>query len=42
MDEILRLLLENVSKLTDEELQAEFDACKDGPVGRAILGLPSK
>lgn len=42
MDDILQLVLVSIKELTDEELQVEFEACKDGPVGRAVLGLVSK
>lgn len=41
MDDILQLVLVSIKELTDEELQVEFEACKDGPVGRAVLGLVS-
>lgn len=36
MDDILQLVLVSIKELTDEELQVEFEACKDGPVGRAV------
>ncbi len=37
LSELLNNVLSSIAKLSDEELQAEFDACKNGSVGRAIL-----
>lgn len=37
LSELLNNVLSSVAKLSDEELQAEFDACRNGSVGRAIL-----
>lgn len=34
---ILDAVIDEVDKLTDSELQAEFEASKGGPVGRAII-----
>ena len=40
--DLLKEALTSIQELTDEELQVEFEVCKDGPVGRAVLGLVSK
>lgn len=37
LSEILNNVLSSIAELSDAELQAEFDACKNGSVGRAIL-----
>lgn len=37
LSNVLKKVLANVNALSDEALQAEFDACRNGPVGRAIL-----
>ena len=37
LSEILNNVLSSIAELSDAELQAEFDTCKNGSVGRAIL-----
>ena len=38
IQDVISRILADVEELSDEELQAEYDACRNGAVGRAILG----
>lgn len=38
ISDLVDKILADIEKLSDEELQAEYDACRNGAVGRAILG----